>query len=166
MLEPNSTERADNCGPEVEMVTEFDDADVAFLDVVTLKCMVPLLDGASALKSTSTFWPALKLHLLDNSTVTPVAAAAPAPPTPAVPAWMHVPPMMSTLVGVEPREVEGVTVTESPLGPDRVEGRSKVTAKFANAGLSHRRGRGRYPAHSARRRADSEGIGRHVRVGR
>ena len=68
------------------MVTELEDPEVPFLDVVTLKCIVPVLGGASAVKSTSAFWPALRLHLLDSSSVNPVAAAEPAPPTPAVPA--------------------------------------------------------------------------------
>ncbi len=70
----------------METVTELEDPGVVFLDVATLKCIVPVLEGASALKSTSTFWPALRLHLLDSSMVNPVGAALPAPPAPAVPA--------------------------------------------------------------------------------
>ena len=90
----------------------------------------------------------------------------PAPPTPAVPAWMHEPPIMSTLVGVEAKVVDGVTVTESLLGPDNADGSSKVTAKFVMRAFSHRAGRGGYRATAPDGAPMVIGVGRHIRVSR
>ena len=124
MLTPNSTESAESCGPATVTVTELEEAGVAFFDVDTPKYIVPVREGASAVKSTSTFCPALRLQWLDNSILTAAGVALPTPPAPAVPAWMHEPPTMSTLAGTEAKAVEGVTVTESwPRQTKRREGR-------------------------------------------
>ena len=55
VLAPKATVVAASCGPAVPTVTALEDASDVFFEVLTLRWKVPVLEGASALKSTSTF---------------------------------------------------------------------------------------------------------------
>ena len=87
------------------------------LDVETVKKKVKVVAGALALNATTTGVPALMLQLLIRKMVIPLAVALPAPPFPAVPACIQLPPSREIFVGTDVRVVDGMMVTEALLEP-------------------------------------------------
>jgi hypothetical protein len=133
---PNWYSAADNVGPELPTVTVLEVPGAPLPDAVTEKVNEPVLTGARAVKSTSTLVPLLRVQDALRKMVTPVAVDEPAPPAPAVPAWIHEPPTMSILVGDPPRLSEGVTVTEPSALPATVVPAVKLTEKSVEALLA------------------------------
>ena len=128
-MAPEAYEAAVKTGPAGVTVMVSDVPGDEFLDVVTAKVKLPVEAGALAVKSTCAAVPWAREHVLCRSTVIPVALY----PPPLVPAWTHELPTRAMLDGVDPRDVDGATLTQSELPPASAVPTVKLTSNPVDA---------------------------------